>query len=81
MLLEHVGSGGVLPINSTAVIPFPSTDCRRKNAAIEIPNRCGNGHPLVPDNVRIDQRERRWRCRECGRERAAAFRDRHQRVV
>jgi len=75
------GSGGVLPSNSTAVIPFPSADCRRKNVVIEIPNRCGNGHSLTPDNVTIDQRERRWRCRQCGRERAAEFRGRHRRVV
>ena len=49
----------MLPSNSTAVIPFPSADCRRKNVVIEIPNRGGNGHPLTPDYVTIDQRERR----------------------
>jgi hypothetical protein len=65
------GSGGALSTNNTAMIPFPSADCRRRSAAIEIPNCCGNGHPLGPDNVRIDQHERRWRCRQCGRERGS----------
>jgi hypothetical protein len=55
------------------VIPFSSPNRRREIASIEIPNHCGNGHALTPENIRIDQRERRWRCRECGRERAAAF--------
>jgi hypothetical protein len=35
--------------------------------------RCGRGHLLSPDNLRIDSPERRWRCLQCGRERVAAF--------
>jgi hypothetical protein len=72
------GSGGVIPTNSTAVIPFSSADRRRKDTSIKIPEHCGNGHLLTPHNVRIDQRERRWRCRQCGNDRAAAFRDRRR---
>ncbi len=72
------GSGGVIPTNSTAIVPFSSDDRRRKIASIEIPDHCGNGHPLTSDNVRINQRERRWRCRQCASARAAAFRDRRR---
>ena len=75
------GSGGVLPINSAVVIPFSSLNRRRDIASSEIPNHCGNGYALTPDNIRIDQRERRWRCRQCGRERAGAFRARQKRAV
>ena len=45
---------------------------------LAIPAACGNGHPLSPENLRIDDREARWRCRQCGRERAAAFRGRQK---
>jgi hypothetical protein len=61
---KRCGSGGVIPTNSTTVIPFSSADRGRKSASIEIPDHCGNGHRLTPDNVRIDQRARRWRCRQ-----------------
>jgi hypothetical protein len=44
----------VIQINNTVVIPFPNVD-RRKNGGAEIPSHCGKGHPLTPDNVRIDQ--------------------------
>jgi hypothetical protein len=43
-----------------------------------IPPACGNGHPLSAENLLIDEREARWRCRQCGRERAAAFRGRQK---
>jgi len=56
------GSGGAIPTYSTTVIPFTSADRRRKNSSVQIPNHCCNGHALTPDNVRIDHRERRWRC-------------------
>jgi hypothetical protein len=68
-----IGSGGVISTNSTVVVPFPNVE-RRKTGRAEIPGHCGNGHPLTPDNLRIDQGQGRWRCRRCGRERAAAFR-------
>ena len=38
--------------------------------------RCGNGHELTPDNLMVAERGTRWRCRECGAERAAAWRRR-----
>ena len=72
------GSGGAIPTYSTTVIPFTSADRRRKNSSVQISDYCGNGHRLTVGNVRIDQRERRWRCRQCGNDRAAAFRDRQR---
>jgi hypothetical protein len=66
---------------SVFVNPFTSVNRRRKIASIEIPSHCGKGRPLTPDTVRIDQRERRWGCRQCGRERAAAFRHRQKRAA
>jgi hypothetical protein len=72
-----VGSGGRIRTNSTVVIPFPNLH-RRETGLAEVPSHCGKGHPLTPDNVRTDQGERRWRCRQCGRERAAAFRGRQK---
>ncbi len=47
----------------------------------EIPETCGKGHPLTPENLHMDDRDERWRCRQCGRERAAAFRMRHEMAV
>ena len=72
------GSGGLIQTNSTTIVPFSSADRRRKNAAIEVPDHCGNGHRLTPDNVRVEQREHRWRCRQCGSDRAAVFRERQR---
>jgi len=72
------GSGGAIPTNSTLVIPFSRADRRRKSAGVQIPDHCGNGHRLTVGNARIDQRERRWRCRQCGNDRAAAFRRRQK---
>jgi hypothetical protein len=43
-----------------------------------IPDICGNGHLLTPDNLKADHAKRRWRCRRCGRVRAALFRARHR---
>jgi hypothetical protein len=43
-----------------------------------IPDVCGNGHLLTPDNLKVDQAKRRWRCRCCGRARAAEFRARRR---
>ena len=76
-----IGSGAAIATNSTLVIPFSRADRRRKIARVQIPSHCCNGHALTPDNVRIDHRERRCRCRCCGRKRAAAFRDRRERVA
>lgn len=38
----------------------------------------GNGHSLTPDNLKVDHKKRRSRCRHCGRARAAEFRARHR---
>ena len=43
-----------------------------------IPAACGNGHLLSAENLCMDDSEARWRCRQCGRERAAAFRGRQK---
>jgi hypothetical protein len=72
------GSGGAIATNSTLVIPFSRADRRRKIASTEIPSHCGHGHPLTPGNVQIAARESRWRCRQCGNDRAAAFRRRQK---
>ena len=72
-------AGGAMPTNSALVIPLSRADRRGKIARVQIPDHCGNGHRLTVGNVRMDQRERRWRCRQCGNDRAAAFRDRQRR--
>ena len=46
--------------------------------SMAIPDFCGNGHLLTLDNLKVDQATRRWRCRRCGRARAAEFRARHK---
>jgi len=45
---------------------------------IAIPDICGHGHLLTPDNLKVDRARRRWRCRRCSRMRAAEFRARHE---
>ena len=76
----YFGSGGVICTNSTAVVHFSNID-RRKIRREDIPTHCGRGHPLTPENLRIDRSEQRWRCLQCGRDRAAAFRRRHGRAA
>jgi hypothetical protein len=46
--------------------------------SMTIPGICGNGHLLTADNLKVDHEKRRWRCRRCGRARAAGFRARHK---
>lgn len=46
-----------------------------------VPETCSNGHLLTLDNLKVDQGTRRWRCRRCGRERAARFRVGHKRAA
>ena len=75
-----ISSGGVIPTNSTAVVHFPNID-RRKIQREEIPTHCGRGHPLTPGNLRIDRSQQRWRCLQCGRDRAPAFRRRRDRTA
>src|SRR5215469_8687977 len=43
-----------------------------------VPEKCGKGHPLTPENLHMADREGRWRCRQCGRTRALAFRERQK---
>ena len=50
----------------------------RVSQPMAIPDICGNGHLLTPDNLKVDQAKRRWRCRRCGRARAAGFRARQK---
>ena len=69
-----VGSGGALPTNSTVIIPFLNTDLSRRVGQPPVPSYCGNGHPLVRENLAIS--DSRWRCRRCGAARAARFRAR-----
>jgi hypothetical protein len=71
------GSGGAIWSHSIGVFYFSDKDlCAGEGLAI--PAVCGNGHPLSAENLRIDDREARWRCRQCGRERAASFRGRRK---
>jgi len=64
-------------VHSTVAVRFQNAE-RRSSSILEIPSHCGKGHPLTPDNVRLDQGERCWRCRQRGRQRAAAFRGRQK---
>ena len=67
-----VGSGGVL--RTCSIFPlFAPTGVR---GAVLPPARCGNGHELTPDNLVPAERGTRWRCRQCGADRAAAWRRR-----
>ena len=67
------GSGGVLWTNS--IIPLFAQ--KRPLDKVLAPTRCGNGHELTPDNLIPAECGTRWRCRQCGAERAAAWRRRH----
>jgi hypothetical protein len=71
----EIGSGGVLwsNQNSGGVLSL-----ERILEPMAIPEICGNGHLLTPDNLKVDGATRRWRCRRCGRVRAAEFRARHK---
>jgi len=42
--------------DKTVVVHFPNKD-RRKIGREDIPSDCGHGHPLTPDNLRIDRSE------------------------
>jgi hypothetical protein len=64
---------GVLWTNS--IIPLFAQ--KRPSDKVLAPTRCGNGHELTPDNLVPAERGARWRCRQCGIERAAAWRRRH----
>jgi hypothetical protein len=64
------GSGGVLWTCSI----FALFSEKRVRGDVLMPTRGGNGHELGPDNLALAERGTRWRCRQCGAERAAAWR-------
>jgi hypothetical protein len=68
-------AGACFEATKTHVVCFSEERIREP---VDIPNICGNGHLLTPENLRVEQALGRWRCRCCGRERAAVFRARHK---
>src|SRR4029077_9593423 len=60
----YFGSWGLLPTNSTVIIPSQNTNLRRRLWQPLARSYCGNGHPLVRENLAIS--DGRWRCRRCG---------------
>jgi hypothetical protein len=75
MGLGTCGSGGVLWSHSRVIVCFSEASEVPNGAPLhKMPDTCGKGHPLTPENLHVDDREQRWRCRQCGRERAAALR-------
>jgi hypothetical protein len=68
-------AGACFEATKTDVVCFSQG---RALEAMTIPGICGNGHLLTPDNLKVDQAKRRWRCRRCGRARAVEFRARHK---
>jgi len=66
-------NAGVLWTNSTV----PLFAQKRPSDKVLAPTRCGTGHELTPDNLTLAERGTRWRCRQCGIDRAAAWRPRH----
>jgi len=73
-------AGACFGATKAEVVSFSASSARRaaKFYARTIPSACRNGHALTPDNVQVDPGDGRWRCRQCGRERAAAFRERQK---
>jgi hypothetical protein len=67
-----VGSGGVLW--TCSIFPLFAPKGVRRTALP--PSRCSNGHELTPDNLVSAERGTRWRCRQCGADRAASWRRR-----
>jgi hypothetical protein len=76
------GSGGPLWSHSKGVVCFTDAAellAESQRAARSVPAACGKGHPLAPENLHLrDGDGGRWRCRQCGRDRAAAFRGRRK---
>jgi hypothetical protein len=64
------GSGGVLW--TCSIFPLFGSKCVRET--ILPPNRFGDGHELTPDNLVPAEPGTQWRCRQCGADRAAAWR-------
>ena len=74
-VLATVVAGACFEATKTDVVCF---SLERILEPMAIPGSCGNGHLLTPDNLKVDHAKRRWRCRRCGRARAAEFRARHR---
>ena len=53
----------------------------RVSSHFPTPTRRGNGRGLTPDNLVPAECGTRWRCRQCGAERAAAWRHRRRAVA
>jgi hypothetical protein len=68
-------AGACFGATKTDVVCF---SLERTLEPMTVPDICGNGHLLTLDNLKVDQANRRWRCRQCGRARAAGFRVRHR---
>jgi hypothetical protein len=75
VLILKVVAGACFEATKTDVVCF---SLERILQPMAIPDICGNGHLLTPDNLKVDQAKRRWRCRRCGRARAAEFRARRR---
>jgi hypothetical protein len=71
----NVVAGARFGATKTDVVCFA---LERVLESVAIPETCGNGHLLTPENLKVDHGKRRWRCRRCGRARAAEFRARHK---
>jgi hypothetical protein len=74
-------AGACFEATKTEVVCF-SGDTVRQGDTLDVhavPDACSRGHPLTAESMYTDDREGRWRCRQCGRERAAVFRARQKR--
>jgi hypothetical protein len=74
---SHTRIAGVLWTCSIFALFGP----KRVRGAVLPPSRCGNGHELTPDNLVPAACGTRWRCRQYGGERAAAWRRRRRAVA
>jgi hypothetical protein len=68
------GGGGLLWPCSI----FPLFALKSVSRTVLLPGRCGNGHELTPLTLVPAERSTRWRCRQCGADRAAAWRRRRR---
>jgi len=60
LFLYNMVAGACFEATKTDVVCFSQ---ERILEPIAIPDVCGNGHLLTPDNPKVDQAKRRWRCR------------------
>ena len=76
-------AGACFEATKTEVVCLSGNTVRQRDTVDvhAVLHACAKGHPLTPKNTHTDDREGRWRCRQCGRERAAAFRARQKRAA